>query len=419
MSDRIRIGIVGCGRILPAHLQGYRLLREAGLDDFRITALVARREEDAHMFRKRGEGPSPREPVSKNPADPLATPHHYVSDFQPEEEAQVYPSVEAMLDAGVVDAVDITATLPVHHTAGLACLEAGKHALIQKPLAVTVRAGNLLVDAAERHNLTLGVTENVRYRPQTRLAHWLIERGDIGNPQMVAAVSVGTAEWSPDRVVADTPWRHHRLTAAGGASIDIGAHLAHRLRYLVGEIRTITAVTRVFEPERKRLDAMGVVVERVTADADDAFFALPEFENGAVGTVSFTWAGHGEPTGLPEGMAIYGDRGCLKGTTLVSDDGRRREAQQVFEQEADDEIHSRFFPYGLTDSFALCLLDWLEAIRAGRQPETSGREGIRDLATALAIGESATARGPVTVTDVLQGKVGAYQQPIDEHYGLV
>ena len=55
----IRIGIVGCGRILNAHLHGYRLLREAGYDDFRITALCARNEDDALMFRKRGEGPTP------------------------------------------------------------------------------------------------------------------------------------------------------------------------------------------------------------------------------------------------------------------------------------------------------------------------------------------------------------------------
>ncbi len=414
----LRIGIIGCGRILPAHLRGYRLLREAGVDDFRITALVARQEEDAHRFRTRGQGPPPRPPVSHNPADPLAAPHLYVSDFQPEEEARVYPTVEAMLAAGVVDAVDITATLPVHHAAGLACLAAGKHALIQKPLAVTVRAGRLLVEAAERNGLTLGVFENVRTIEQMRLARWLIERGELGRIQMAAAVSIGTAEWSPDRVVADTPWRHDRLLAGGGASLDMGVHLMHRLRYLVGEIERITALTRVFEPERVRRDAAGVAHSRHPADADDAFFALPEFAGGAVGTLAFTWAGHGAPTSLPGGLTIYGDGGSLRGTTLVRDGGEEVDARTLFDAEADAATRERFFPHGLTDSFAVLLLDWLRAIRRGGQPETSGMEGLRDLAAAFAMLESSAAGGPVRVADVLAGRVRAYQEAIDAHHGL-
>jgi predicted dehydrogenase len=419
MTEPIRIGIIGCGRILPAHLRGYRLLREAGVDDFRITALVARREDDAYMFRKRGEGPTPRLPVSTHPGDPLSAPHLYVSDFQPEEEARVYPTVEALLAADVVDAVDITATLPVHHTAGLACLAARKHAMIQKPLAVTVKAGRALVEAAAQRGLALGVMENVRYAEGSRLAHWAIARGDIGALQMVAAVAIGSGAWSPDRIVAETPWRHRRLEAGGGASLDIGVHLAHRLRYLAGEVRTMTGLARVFEPERVRRDGHGAIVERVAPDADDAFFALPQFANGAVGTVSFTWAGHGEPTGLPEGSAFYGTRGCIKGATLIGDDGTREELAARFAREADQATRERFFPHGLTDSFALPYLDWFRAIRVGGQPEMSGEEGLRDLATAFAILESSELGGaPVSVEEVLAGKVDAYQRPIDTHYGL-
>lgn len=419
MNTPLRIGIIGCGRILPAHLRGYRLLREAGVDDFRITALVARREEDAHMFRKRGEGPTPRLPVSTHPGDPLSAPHLYVSDFQPEEEARVHPTVEAMLAAGVIDAVDITATLPVHHTAGLACLAAGRHAMIQKPLAITVKAGRLLVEAAARCGATLGVMENVRYAEANRLARWAIERGDLGALQMVAAVAIGSAAWSPDRVVAETPWRHRRLEAGGGATLDIGVHLAHRLRYLAGEVRALTAVARVFEPERLRCDAAGNVVERVAADADDAFFALPQFANGAVGTVSFTWAGHGEPTGLPEGLALYGTRGCLKGGTLIGDDGAREELTDRFAREGDAATRDRFFPHGLTDTFALAYLDWFRAIRVGGQPEMNGEEGLRDLATAYAILESSERGGaPVAIDAVLSGEIEDYQRPINAHYGL-
>jgi predicted dehydrogenase len=418
MSNPIRIGIIGCGRILPAHLRGYRLLREAGFDDFRITALVARNPNDAHMFRKRGEGPTPREPVSKNPEDSLAAPHGYVSDFQAEEEAQVYDTVDDMLSAGVVDAVDVTASLPIHHTVGVQCLHAGKHAMIEKPLAVTVRAGQMLVDAAEHNGLSLGVMEMVRYQPLVRMLRWLIERGDLGDIQMVGAVSFGTAEWSPDRIVAETPWRHRRVEAGGGASLDIGVHLAHRLRYLVGEIETMTAVARVIEPVRTRTSADGTVLDRVEADADDAFFALPEFENGAVGTLSFTWAGHGEQTSLPGGVTLFGSRGCLKGPLLIRDDGTQEDVRDIFEREASPEERERYFPRGVTDAFGLAYLDWLRAIRSGTQPETDGREGVRDLATAFAIMESATARRPVDVADVLSGKVDAYQREINEHYGI-
>ncbi|MGA7670376.1 MAG: Gfo/Idh/MocA family oxidoreductase [Nitrolancea sp.] len=418
MAVPIRIGIVGCGRILPAHLRGYRLLREAGYDDFRITALVARKRDDALMFRRRGEGPPPRPPVSRNPSDSLAAPHLYVGDFQPEMDAEVFTDVGEMLASGLVDAVDITASLPVHHTVGLATLASGKHVMVEKPIAVTVKSAIQLVETAEREGLALGVMENVRFEPDVRIARWAIERGELGDIQMVASISLGTAEWSPDRVVADTPWRHLKIEAGGGASIDIGVHMAHRLRYLVGEIRAMTSVTRVFETERELRDPDGNTSGRYPADADDAFFALPEFENGAVGTLSFTWAGHGESTGLPGGTTIYGTRGCLKGGVLVRDEGDRIELAELFEREATDDERERYFPHGVNDPFALAYRDWLAAIAAGRQPEMNGREALRDLATAFSIMESSTAGQPVLIKDVLSGEVNAYQQPIDVHYGL-
>ena len=67
----LNIGIVGCGRILNAHLRGYKALREAGLDNFRITALCSRDRDNALRFRKRGEGPPPFVPLGRSEGDPL------------------------------------------------------------------------------------------------------------------------------------------------------------------------------------------------------------------------------------------------------------------------------------------------------------------------------------------------------------
>lgn len=419
MAEPVRVGVIGCGRILPAHLRGLHALRDAGIDDFRVTALVARDPADAERFRKRGEGPPPRPPVSTNPADSLAAPHRYISDFQSDIDAEVYPDVASMLESGAVDAVTITASLPQHHQIGLACLDAGVHVMVEKPLAVSVRAGRAMVEMAERNGLTLGVMEMVRYDPALRQARWAIERGEIGDVQMVASVSIGAGEWSPDIIVADTPWRHHKLEAGAGPALDIGVHIAHRLRYLAGEVATVSALTRTFEPRRvRRTGAPSSVVAETVADVDDAFFALIEFANGAAGTISFTWAGHGAPIALPGGMAIYGSRGCLHGATLIRDDGSREAVADLFDREATAAERDAATPHGVTDPFGLAYLDWLRAIRAGSQPETSGVEGLRDLATAFAISESAAAGESVTVDGVLAGTIDTWQREIDAHYGL-
>ena len=244
----IRIAIVGCGRILNAHLQGYKKLREAGVDDFRVTALVARRREDALMFRRRGEGPEPRPPVlDPETGDPLAAPHTYLSDFQDDVDVEVYTDYLEMLDKAPVDAVNDFTTLALHHQIAEAAFARGKHLLTQKPLAISVAAAQRMVETAQARALTLGTFENVRQSKYTRAAGWAVRSGLIGEPQLAVLGSLGGL-WSPDRVVADTPWRHKKLLAGGGGTIDIGVHQFHLLRYVFGEVAALRAVTKTLEP---------------------------------------------------------------------------------------------------------------------------------------------------------------------------
>jgi predicted dehydrogenase len=413
-SERIRIGLVGAGRILPAHLRGYQLLRRAGVDNFRITAITSRTQRDAESYLQRGTGPEPRPPVSHRPADPLSVHDVFVSDFQDDVDVQVFESLEHLLAADVVDALDITATLHIHHSAALRGIRAGKHCLVQKPLAISVAAGRAMVEAAQQRRVSLGVMENLRYAPSVRIARWLVDQGYLGAIQMMARWGIGTHEWSPDRVVADTPWRHQKLLGGAGASLDIGVHLLHEFRYLGGPIASISGMTRVFEPSRW-LRSTG---ERVECDVDDAFFATATFASGAVGQLTFTWAGHGTPASLADGRVIYGTRGCLKDDTLTLDDGSESSAAELFDKHVDADTRDAFFPHGLSDAFALAELDFLRAVSTQQDPEASGYEGLLDLAAAFAICESATLGRPVNVDEVLDGRVAEYQGDIDRHYGL-
>ncbi len=410
----IKIAIVGCGRILNAHLQGYKKLCEAGLDNFRITALVARKERDAHMFNIRGEGPPPRPPVlDPETGDPLAAPHTYLSDFQDDVEVGIFTDYREMINKADVNAVNDFTTLALHHQVGAEALAADMHLLTQKPLTISVATGQKLIAMAQERGLSFGVFENVRQALLPRAAAWAVRQGLIGQPQMALIGSLGGL-WSPDKIVAETPWRHHKLEGGGGGSIDIGVHQFHWLRYVFGEVAWVSAVVRTFEPMRHHRDEAGKIIESTEANVDDTYMATVGFENEAIGQLLWSWAGHGEALSIPNTPAFYGSQGCIKGDELIYSNGQRESLLERFEADLSDQEREQFFPLGLRDPYAIQQLDWLRGIEEGRDPETSAQEGLHDLACAFTMLESSSLKRQVTLDEVLSGAVSTYQDEINE-----
>jgi len=195
-------------------------------------------------------------------------------------------------------------------------------------------------------------------------------------------------------------------------------HQMHWLRYVMGEVAWVSAVTRTLEPERFLRDEAGQVIERVPSEVDDTYLAVVGFENEALAQMLWSWALHGEPLTISGMPAVYGSEGCIRGDEIIRDDGSRESLSARFDSELSPDDRERFFPHGLTEGFILQQLDWLRAIERGTDPETSGEEGMRDVAAAYAILESATAGRRVTLGEVLSGEASAYQAEIDAHYGL-
>ncbi|MFM2308432.1 MAG: hypothetical protein RLY87_552 [Chloroflexota bacterium] len=413
----IRIGIVGCGRILNAHLQGYLRLREAGIDNFRITALCARNPVDAQMFHTRGKGPTPRPPVV-DPAsgDPLAAPHTYVSDLHTDVEVGIFDDYAEMIASGTVDAINDFTTLALHHQVGATALTAGMHLLTQKPLAITVKAAQGLLHLAEQRQRTFGVFENVRQLEIVRAQHWAVASGLIGVPQFASMGMLGGL-WSPNKIVAETPWRHQKLRAGGGGSIDIGVHQMDWLRYVMGEVESVSAMTGIYAPQRTHTYATGEQTT-VVADVDDTYMATIRFANASLAQVSWSWAGLPQ-TVMTEGMPVFvGSDGMIRNDRISSRTGHESSLLEVFHAHMTDAHRAQWFPLGLTDAAAISQYDWLQAITTMTQPETSAAEGLRDLAAAYAILESQHSRRHVTLSEVLAGDVSGYQDPINAYYGL-
>lgn len=413
----IRIGIIGCGRILAAHLEGYRILREAGVDNFEITALCSRKAEDAQGYVKRGEGPPQRKPVSDIPEDPLAVGDQYLSDFQPDTEVEVFTDFRELIAYDRVDAINDFTIHSLHHQIAEFAFAAGKHVLSQKPLAVTMEGARRMCGQAEAAGVTFGVFENLRFDQGVRHQHWAFsDDGPAGEIQIAVMGNIGTW-WAPDLIVAETPWRHE-LVQGGGMALDLGPHFFDMIRYIGGgEIVSVTAQTQVVEPTRYLLRD-GERVDPVSCDADDTFYAHFELESGAAGTMFGSWGGHGTNTVLGDGPVLYGSKGRVTGDRIQLDGQEEQSLASLYEANASAEMKERHFPLGLTNDFALSQLDWIRAIEDGAQPECSGAEGLRDLACAYAVVESDLAGREVSVAEVESGELREYQKPIDAKFGL-
>lgn len=413
----IRIGIVGCGRILAAHLEGYKLLKDAGYDGFEITALCSRKAEDAQSYVKRGVGPTQRKPVSDIPGDPLAVGDQYLSDFQPDTEVTVFTDYREMIASGKIDAINDFTIHSLHHQIAALAFDAGLHVLSQKPLAVSMEGARRMCEQAAATDLTFGVFENLRFAEGVRHQHWAFsENGPAGSLQMAVMGNIGTW-WAPDLIVAETPWRHD-LSQGGGMALDLGPHFFDMIRYIGGsEVATVMAQTQIAEPTRYLL-RNGKRVAPVTCDADDTFYAHFELESGAAGTMFGSWGGHGANTVVGEGPVFYGSKGKVTGNTIQLDGEEPQDLAALYEARAPKEMQEAHFPLGMKNDFALSQYDWLKAIETSTQPECSGEEGLRDLACAYAVVESNLAGRKVSIEEVETGDLRTYQKPIDNRYGL-
>ncbi|MBV9601435.1 MAG: Gfo/Idh/MocA family oxidoreductase [Chloroflexi bacterium] len=356
---------------------------------------------------------------------------------------RVYADIAVMAREFGADlqAASITTDVAAHHTIAIACLEAGLHVMCEKPLALTLRACDVIADAARRAGRVVSVAENYRRDPINRLARALIGDGAIGEPRLMVETHIG----GRDRI-AITPWRH--MKHSGTIAVDAGVHYADILRFYLGEVRAISGEARIQEKVRYNTGSAGPggFYGRWSADfpdsieptGEDALYAQLVFSNGAIGHWIDDNAGHGLPTRVRQ---VFGSRASLEcpgdrnGRPLVLhlDDGTHiadaaildyapsyRLAPLAAELFGGERVWSYSLEFNDTDS-RLLALEYHElgaCVATGAQPEVTLEEGRRDLALTYAPFESGVLGRPVTLDEVLSGAASEYQTEIDARLGL-
>jgi len=160
--------------------------------------------------------------------------------------------------------------------------KAGKHVLSEKPLARTAEEAKGALDAVTKAGVKNMVAFNYRFVPAIRQAYELIHSGALGRIYHYRAVYL--QEWIMPHYNTPLIWRLQKAVAGSGALGDLGAHIIDLGRFLVGEMKSVSALTRTFIPERPLPDGKGMG----KVDVDDAFVSIVEFENGAIGTIEST-----------------------------------------------------------------------------------------------------------------------------------
>ena len=217
---------------------------------------------------------------------------------------RAYASLEALLDDGSVDVVHVTSPNHLHVPQAREILEAGRHVVCEKPLAMAAADSAGLVELAERSGLVNAVNFNIRFYPLHQHVRELVASGALGDVRFV------TGHYFQDWLLLQTDW-NWRLEPDKGGSLravgDIGSHWLDLMTFLTGaQVTAVMADLTTFIPQRAQprgpvetfsTERSTDTVEREMATEDTASILL-RFANGARGAVSVSQISPGRKNSL-------------------------------------------------------------------------------------------------------------------------
>jgi predicted dehydrogenase len=203
--------------------------------------------------------------------------------------AKCYADANDLIAAADVDAIIISTPPPLHEPLATAAALAGKHVLVEKPMAATPEACERMISAARKAGTLLTVGYNHRYFEALKLVRDVVASGDIGTLSHVRAYTGhgGLAEFK-------APWMYDKDVMGGGALMDNGTHIIDLVRYIVGD------PTEVFGFATHKVWGLGV---------EDEGIALLRTAEGVTASIEASWQ---EWRGYRFHIEAYGDRGMAR-----------------------------------------------------------------------------------------------------------
>lgn len=272
-----------------------------------------------------------------------------------------------------VDVVCLCTPSGQHAEQTLAAAQAGKHVLVEKPMALNLADADAMIAACAENGVKLGVTLQRRTEFPFTLIHQAIQAGDVGD--LTLAV-ITMPYFRPQTYFDQAEWRGTWALDGGGVLMNQGIHIVDLLVWLMGD--------------PVEVQAFGDTLHR-DIEVEDTLSATLRFANGALATITATTTA---APGFPHRLEFYGTKGGIQ----VEGDGVGRwqlvePAQAIVTPPptgAATGAEAGSDPRGIPKtSHVAVFADFIRAIQEDKSPLIGGLEGRRSLAAVLAVYEAA------------------------------
>ena len=271
MVKKFKVGVIGVGFIGPAHMEG---LRRQGFEVVAVSEVTQELADEA--------------------AERLLVP-------------KAYGNWEDLINDPEIDVVHIASPNFLHYEHAKAALQAGKHVVCEKPLAMTAKESADLVKLAEEKKLVNAVNFNIRFYPLVHDAKARIAAGELGD-----RIYIIQGSYLQDWLLLDTDWNWRLEPELGGelrAVADIGSHWMDLVTFITGtRIQSVFADFETFLPIRrkpkKKIDTYGgkmevdIEYDEKEIKTEDYAAILFRFENGARGVMTVSQVSSGRKNRL-------------------------------------------------------------------------------------------------------------------------
>jgi len=336
----VGFGIVGCGMIAGFHSQAIKDIRGA-----KVVALF-----DA--------APQYAEKLAKSIGD-----------------CAVYTDYKEFLKHPGLDIVNICTPSGAHMDAAVGAAKAGKHVVVEKPLEITLRRCDKIIDACDKNNVKLATILPSRFSPANMALKEAIDAGRFGK---LTLGDTYVKWWRSQDYYDSGGWRGTWKLDGGGAYMNQAIHNVDLLYWFMGDVAEVSGITDTLAHERIEVEDTGVATVR--------------FRNGALGVIEATTSAY---PGLLKKTEIHG----TTGTVIVEQDdvllwdfakSNRKDAsiRKKFAQKVGG-TGGAADPSAISYSGHLAQLkDFIKAINTGGTPVVDGREGRKSVEIILAIYKS-------------------------------